>query len=143
MMKLLSSLLLLVFLSAPVMALDTTGVWQQGAVITGRVEVGTQVRFMDRDVRVTPSGQFVIGLGRDAKAQAVLTTVDASGVETPHLFDVGKRKYNIQKIEGVPKKTVNPSKEQVARSRKEGAQAWRARQIDSPREDFALSLIHI
>lgn len=137
MMKLLSSLLLLVFLSAPVMALDTTGVWQQGAVITGRVEVGTQVRFMDRDVRVTPSGQFVIGLGRDAKAQAVLTTVDASGVETPHLFDVGKRKYNIQKIEGVPKKTVNPSKEQVARSRKEGAQAWRARQIDSPREDFA------
>lgn len=137
MMKSLSCLLVWVFLSAPVIALETTGLWQQGAVITGRVDAGTQVRFMERDVRVTPEGLFVIGLGRDAKAQAVLTTVDSSGVEALHHFDVAKRKYNIQKIEGVPKNTVNPSKEQVARSRKEGAQAWRARQIDSSREDFA------
>lgn len=138
-MKFFSVLSLGLLLSLPVAALDIQGRWQQGAVLIGRVEPGTAVTFMERDLRVTPAGVFVIGLGRDAKAQAVLTTTDASGVEELHHFDVAKRKYNIQKIEGVPKKTVNPSKEQVARSRKEGALAWRARQIDSAREDFTQS----
>lgn len=119
------------------MALEIRGEWQQGAVIQGTVEPGTQVEFLKHKVRVADDGLFVVGLGRDAKSEAVIKTTDASGAVVEHKFPVAKRDYRIQKIEGVPRKTVNPSKEQVARSRKEGALAWRARQINSVRRDFA------
>ena len=118
-------------------ALDIKGVWQQGAIIRGQVAQGTQVRFLTHDVRVDKEGLFVIGLGRDAKPEAIITTTNAAGETITHSFAVTQREYRIQKVNGVPKKTVNPSKEQVARSRKEGALVWRARQLDSERKDFS------
>lgn len=129
--------LVLLMAATTAFALDVKGVWQQGAVIIGSVEPGTKVRFSDRDLKIESDGLFVIGLGRDAKPTATITTLDKNGVEERHDFKVAKRQYNIQKVEGVPSKTVNPSKEQVERSRKESALAWRARAINSNRRDFA------
>ena len=123
--------------SSLVSALDIQGEWQQGAVIQGRVTQGTQVHFLKHDVRVDKDGLFVIGLGRDAPPEAVITTTNAAGEKTKHNFAVAQREYRIQKVNGVPKKTVNPSKEQVARSRKEGALVWHARQLDLERNDFS------
>ena len=142
-MKSLLSLLLLSLLSSLVYAFEaslvTQGSWQQGAVIQGRVAPTTQVLFLDRDVQVTARGLFVIGLGRDAPAQMVINTVDATGKKQAHYFDVLQRDYRIQKVEGVPKKTVNPTPKQVKRSRKEAALAWKARQLNSSREDFLMT----
>jgi len=142
-MKSLLSLLLLSLLSSLVYAFEaslvTQGSWQQGAVIQGRVAPTTQVLFLDRDVQVTARGLFVIGLGRDAPAQMVINTVDATGKKQAHYFDVLQRDYRIQKVEGVPKKTVNPTPKQVKRSRKEAALTWKARQLNSSREDFLMT----
>jgi len=111
------------------------GVWQQGALIKGRVEPGTLLRFLNRDVRVSAKGEFVIGLGRDAKALAVLTS-SINGVETLHEYAVKSREYRIQRVDGVPSKTVNPNKAQIDRSRAEGKLVWAARQRDEARTDF-------
>jgi len=111
------------------------GAWQQGALIKGRVEPGTQLSFLNRNVRVSVKGEFVIGLGRDAKALAVLTS-SLRGIETQHEYTVKSREYRIQRVDGVPSKTVNPNKAQVARSRAEGKLVWAARQRDEARTDF-------
>src|SRR5690606_5901168 len=98
-----------------------------------------QVRFLDREVRVAESGHFVVGLDRDAGAEAVLTVAAPESEPEEHRFAVKQREYKIQRIEGVPQETVTPDPEQVERSRKEAAMAWRARQLDAERTDFTQS----
>ncbi len=116
--------------------LHIEGQWRQGAMLTGYVAPGSQIKFLDHDVKVAADGLFVIGLGRDAKSPARLLVRSSDGREQDYTFTVEQRQYNIQRVEGVPNKTVNPSAEQVARSRKEAALAWRARQLNSDRRDF-------
>ncbi len=115
--------------------LNIQGEWQQGAVLRGQVAPGTQVTFLDRKVRVADDGVFVIGLGRDAPATVTLKT-HQHGQEQVHSFDVKQREYRIQRVDGVPPKTVNPPAEALARIRKESALARKARKVDSLRQDF-------
>lgn len=125
------------FLSSTVLALEFQGKWQQGAVLLGQVPEGTQVEFMGRAVRVADDGRFVIGLGRDAKSQAVVVTVDADGNRKEHAYEVARREYNIQHVTGVPQRTVTPSPEQIERSRREAKMAADARKVDLPLHDFS------
>ena len=118
-------------------ALDIQGDWQQGAVLRGQVEPGSQVEFLQRQVRVAPDGRFVIGLGRDAEPEAIVNVITPNGEAQQHRFEVAQRQYRIQRIEGVPQQTVTPDPKQVERSRAEAALAWRARQTDSEHPYFA------
>lgn len=110
-------------------ALEISGEWQQGAVIIGQAPTGTTVGYEGRTLQLTPKGQFVIGLGRDAPAIAIITTVK-NGVAEKHSFDVKPRTYDIQRVEGVPQKTIEPSKEQTERIKQEAALTSAARKAD-------------
>lgn len=129
--------LLLSFYCVSVAALEIHGEWQQGAVIRGHVAAGTKVEFLQRQVRVAEDGKFVIGLGRDFPTEAVITTTAPDGKQTAHTFAVKQREYDIQKVTGVPQRTVTPDPEQVERSRREGAMAANARKHDLPLTYFA------
>ncbi|MDQ2077188.1 M23 family metallopeptidase [Marinimicrobium sp. ABcell2] len=125
--------------SAGAAALEIQGEWKQGAVLLGRVEPGSQVEFLQRQVRVAEDGRFVVGLGRDAEPEAVLKVTPPNGETEKHRFDVVQREYHIQRVEGVPQQTVTPDPKQVERSRKEAALAWQARQRDSEYTFFSQS----
>lgn len=129
--------LLLSLCCVSVAALEINGDWQQGAVIRGQVAPGTKVEFLQRQVRVAEDGKFVIGLGRDFAAEAVITTTASGGKKTAHTFVVKQREYDIQKVTGVPQRTVTPDPEQVERSRREAAMANAARKHDLPLPHFA------
>lgn len=135
MQKLMISLCLLL-VTQLTLALDIQGEWQQGSVLFGRVAPGVSVEFLQRQLRVTQDGQFVFGLGRDFPPQAVLITVTADGVIQTHKFTVTQRQYDIQKVTGVPQRTVTPDPKQVERSRREAALASKARQLDLPLNHF-------
>lgn len=123
---------LLVLASPAALALEILdGGWQQGAVIRGKVEPGSEVRLGEKRLRVADEGFFVLGLDRNAEAEATITVIGPEGEEQTHRFDVARRDYEIQRIEGVPQSTVTPNAEQVARSRKEAELAWKARQVES------------
>jgi murein DD-endopeptidase MepM/ murein hydrolase activator NlpD len=122
---------------APLVALELKGEWQQGAVIIGRVEQGMQVEYQGKRLRLSPLGEFVIGLGRDAGAKAILATIDQDGIRKRHVFTVKPRKYNIQRVTGVPQKTVEPDPAQVERARREAQMAAAARKQDLPIVFFA------
>lgn len=135
-MKVLFALvLLLVFPTAQ--ALELRGQWQQGGVIIGKVSVGTQVEYAGRKLHVSPSGEFVIGLGRDAKPSATLRIVHADGSVQEQEFAVKQRKYAIQQVTGVPQRTVEPDPEQIERAQREAQMAADARKGDLPLDFFA------
>ncbi|RYZ89765.1 MAG: M23 family metallopeptidase, partial [Moraxellaceae bacterium] len=120
-----------------VSALEITGTWQQGAVIIGRVSPDISVEYKQRQLRLTKDGQFVIGLGRDAPATAIITTVTAKGKRELHSFSVKARSYDVQRVEGVPQATVEPNKEQDERIAREAALVTNARKVDLPLAFFA------
>ncbi|MCW8194020.1 M23 family metallopeptidase [Proteobacteria bacterium 005FR1] len=126
----------LLLISADLLALEVKGKWEQGQLLIGRVEPGSQVVFQERRVRVDEDGLFVFGLDRDAPAKVALTVTDPSGDIEQHQFQVNQREYTIQRINGVPARTVNPPAEQIERIRRESALTRSARSKDLPRRDF-------
>lgn len=118
-----------------VFALETTGEWQQGAVIIGQVSTDVNVEYKQRKLQLTKDGKFVIGLGRDAPDIAVITTI-TKGKSEAHSFAVKARTYDVQRVEGVPQATVEPNKEQDERIAREAALVANARKADLPLEFF-------
>ncbi len=129
--------LLLVLMAGSTQALEIRdGEWQQGAIIRGSVPPGTELTVDDKPIQVSDQGLFVFGLDRDAAASLTLTVKTPGEEPETRQFEVKPRDYRIQRIEGVPQSTVTPNPEQVARSRKEAAMAWKARQKELARTDF-------
>ncbi|WP_317931915.1 M23 family metallopeptidase [Halioxenophilus sp. WMMB6] len=119
----------------PALALEFNQPVQQGAVLVGQVEPGSQVRFGERNLTVSAEGYFVIGLDRDEGDSITLlvSKPNADGERTmqEYSFPVQQREYRLQEVNGVPQQTVTPDPEQVARAKKEGQLAWSARAINS------------
>lgn len=132
-----AALVLCMLASMTTGALELHGEWQQGGVIIGKVPVGTQVEYHGKKLHISPAGEFVIGLGRDAASQASLVTIAGDGVRQEHHFTVKKRTYNIQKVTGVPQQTVEPDPAQVERAKREAQMAADARKVDLPLTFFA------
>ena len=110
---------------------EFSGAFEQGGIIVGHAPNFERVEFADRDLSISPEGYFVFGLDRDEAQQIELTLFSSDGDKKILTIPVKQRQYQIQKVEGVPKATVNPEPQQVARSRKEAQQVWTARNLDS------------
>ncbi len=126
----------LLMLAATAFSVELAGQWRQGGILRGQVASGSNVEFMGRKVEVSSRGEYVIGLGRDAASKAVLRVIDVTGKAQSYSFDVTPQVYNIQHVNGVPNKTVNPSVTQQARTKKEAGRVWLARQKLFTMNDF-------
>lgn len=111
------------------------GIWQQGGMVVGRVAPVARVTLAGKPVEVGRDGYFVLGLGRDAPPEIELTVTDPLGQRSLR-FEVDQRQYQVQRIEGVPQRTVTPPPEVVERIRHEQELVDRARARISPRRDF-------
>lgn len=126
--------------AAPMPARDGVelrGDWVQGAVIFGKAEPGSTASFNGRPLRVSPEGLFLIGLDRDEGPKA-LVVVARPGVATfRREFEVAKREYDIQRLDGLPEKMVTPPPAALARIEKDVQRSRAARSRDTARTDFA------
>jgi murein DD-endopeptidase MepM/ murein hydrolase activator NlpD len=109
---------------------------QQGELVIGRAPPGSQVTFAGKALHVARDGTFVFGLDRDAPASMTLDLSDADGHVTTRRLRVEKRQYHIERVEGLPQKTVTPDPETAARIEREQAAVAEARKHDDAREDF-------
>lgn len=107
-----------------------------GALLIGQVESGAKVWLDDRALRVNADGYFVFGFGRDAQGESLLRIEGQAGKQE-RLIELRKREWNIQRVEGVPARTVTPPAEELARIRAEAALVRAARQTDSDLAAFA------
>lgn len=122
--------------SAEAGSLTLDGKRVQGGLMIGRTEPGTVVMFDGRTVRVSPAGDFVIGFTRDAGPTAVLELRYADGSRREEALSVEPRKYDIQRIDGLPPKMVTPPPEVQARIKRENQLIKAARDRDTAAEYF-------
>jgi murein DD-endopeptidase MepM/ murein hydrolase activator NlpD len=114
---------------------------QQGAMVIGKVPAGSSVRFRDRALRVSSYGSVVLGVGRDERGPLALTVTRADGSRVDAEVAVDPRDWPLQRVDGVPGRTVNPPAAVAARIAREQAAVTAARLRDDARTDFAQPFI--
>ncbi len=112
------------------------GDFVQGGLLFGSAPAGSKVVWGGREVRLTPEGTYVIGLGRDNRSPVILRVETADGKSQQQVFDIASREYRKQEITGISKKIMSPSEEDLKRIRSENALIGEARRVDSDRTDF-------
>ena len=117
------------------------GKFIQGHFILGKTDPGSNVWVDDQKVRVTKDGFFVFGLGRDRKYDVTIT-LQKKDKKEKIIKKVIKRKYKIQKIDGLPEKKVTPPKELYERIKKENKIIANARSVNSNLEFFKKKFIN-
>ena len=111
-------------------AIEFSGDFKQGSFILGKTDPNSKVFIDDREVRVSNDGYFAFGLDRDRKNNVLIKIKDKR--ETKLIEKkVFKRKYKIQRIDGLPPKQVTPPPEVYERIKKDNILIGKARQIDS------------
>ena len=106
------------------------GKFIQGSFILGKTEPGSEVFIDKKKIKVTSDGYFVFGLSRDRKDDVVIT-LSKDGNKQKIVKKVQKRKYNIQRIDGLEEKKVTPPEEVYERIKRENKWIAEARAIDS------------
>jgi murein DD-endopeptidase MepM/ murein hydrolase activator NlpD len=121
----------------PPSRLTLTGPLEQGSLVVGRTDPGTQVLLDGKPLHLSSGGVFAFGFQFDQTTPAKLEAhfVDRTS-ETREVAPV-IRKYDIQRINGLPETLVTPPAEIEARIQKEHASVYEARKIDSDSLAFA------
>ncbi|MDB9916069.1 M23 family metallopeptidase [Alphaproteobacteria bacterium] len=95
------------------------GNFTQGGLVKGKVSSNRQVKFENRNVLINSNGNFVIGFGRDYEEIASLEVKDSNKKWIKKVFNIKKRVYDTQSINGLEKKMVTPPESFYKRIRKE------------------------
>ncbi|MBT2971667.1 MAG: M23 family metallopeptidase [Candidatus Thiodiazotropha sp. (ex Ctena orbiculata)] len=136
--------LLLLFICLPplsVAGVSLDGEMVQGGMLIGKTEPGDRVSFDKRPIRVSPEGIFLLGFGRDDGLRHTLVVSRGGRQIEKQQFTIGKREYQIQKIDGLPPSKVTPPKRDWERIKRETALVKKARRRDDDRSDFMSGFI--
>jgi len=115
---------------------ELQGSLQQGGLVVGKVPQDYRVIYRGNQLKLTADGQFLLGFGRDAPAQIELTIIDSNAQQHKEILSIAKRDYSVQRVDGVPQKTVTPSEADLVRIRNDVALVRVARSQISDRLDF-------
>ena len=111
-------------------AAEFLGDFKQGSFILGKTDPNSKVFIDDRKVRVSNDGYFAFGLDRDRKNNVLIKIINKK--ETKLIEKkVFKRKYKIQRIDGLPPKQVTPPPEVFDRIKRDNKLIGKARAINS------------
>lgn len=109
---------------------------QQSAMVIGRVPPGSKVEYAGRELRVTGYGTVVLGVPRDAQAEVTVKVTPPDAAPQEVAIRVEPRAWDVERISGVPPRTVSPPPEIAERIRREQAEVSASRGRDDPRTDF-------
>ena len=116
--------------SSNVYAVEFYGNFIQGHFIVGKTTPNSKVVIDKKIVKVSKDGFFVFGLDRDRKYNVVIK-IKNPDTNKNIVKKVLKRKYNIQRIDGLDEKKVTPPEEVYQRIKNENKMIGKARAIDS------------
>ena len=133
--KIIKFFLLIFFISLKSYAVEFNGKFVQGHYIIGKTDPSSVVTIDKRKVKVSKDGYFAFGLDRERKYDVVIL-IEKDGNTNKIIKKVQKRKYNIQRIDGLEEKKVTPPEEVYARIKKENKLIAIAREINSDLDFF-------
>ena len=124
------------FYSLDVNAVSFKGEFMQGGLLIGQVQEGQTVSYQGKSIKLTTNNQFLLGLGRNAPAITNITINSQDQDPETITLEIAPRQYNIQKIEGVPAKTVTPPASDLQRIKQDASMVRKARKLVSNKQDF-------
>ena len=124
--KIIKYILIILFINLKVFAVEFQGKFIQGHYIIGKTSPGAKILIDKKKVKVSKDGYFAFGIGKDRKFDIIITENEKKIVKK-----IQKRKYKIQRIDGLPEKKVTPPEELYERIKKENQLISKAREIDS------------
>lgn len=131
----------LILTALPATAADVPDHISQGALVQAIVPIGSIATVDEHRVRVGSDGMLVFGAGRDEKGPLTVTVTWPDGTRHTTRVAVMPRAWPLERVNGVPPKTVNPPPDIAARIQRENAQIAAARRRDDDREGFAHGFI--
>ena len=121
---------LFIFTTSQVNAIEFQGKFIQGHFILGKTNPEAKILVGKKKVKVSKDGFFVFGIDRDRKFDLVFTKIK-NNKKTKIIKKVLKRKYNIQRIDGLAESKVTPPESVYKRIKKENNAIGEARAINS------------
>mgnify|MGYP001304883447 CR=1 FL=1 len=135
------SLSILLIFIVDLSAVEFFGKFEQGSFILGKTKPTTKVKIDNKKIRVSKDGFFAFGLDRDRKNNVVIIVKEDGKTKTIEK-QVLKRKYKIQRIDGLPSKQVTPPPEVYDRIKKDNILIGKARSIDTAYDFFKDKFIY-
>ena len=120
-------------------AVEFFGKFEQGSFILGKTKPNSKVKIDNKNIRVSKDGYFAFGLDRDRKNNVVIIIKEDEKIKTIEK-KVLKRKYKIQRIDGLPPKQVTPPPEVYERIKKDNLLIGKARSVDTAYDFFKINL---
>ena len=133
-------LLLAILFSTNAFAVEFKGKFLQGHFIIGITEPGSKIIVGKKEVKVSEDGYFVFGIDRDRKFDVTITKI-FEGKKEKIIKKVLKRKYNIQRIDGLEESKVTPPEEVYQRIKAENNKIGEARAINSDLPFLKINLL--
>ena len=133
--KVIKYLIIFFFVTFKSYALQFNGKFIQGHFIVGKTDPNSKVIIDKKEIKVSKDGFFAFGIGKDRKYDVVIRIIK-NGETTKVVKKVQKRKYNIQRIDGLEEKKVTPPEEVYERIKKENILIAKAREINSDLDFF-------
>ena len=133
--KIIKLLIIIFFLTIKVNAAEFNGKFIQGHFIIGKTEPSSKVIIDKKKIKVSKDGFFAFGIDRDRKYDVVIKVITNKNTQKI-VKKVQKRKYNIQRIDGLEEKKVTPPEEVYERIKKENKLIAEAREINSDLDFF-------
>jgi len=87
----------------------------QGGLIVGQLDQGDSLKLNGTDLKISRDKQFVFAVGRDELGPMNITVLKNNEVISINQIKVIEREYEIQRINGLPKKMVLPDEEVLKR----------------------------
>ena len=122
--------LIILLLSTSSKAVEFDGKFLQGHFIIGSTDPSAKIIIDKKEVKVSKDGFFVFGIDRDRKFDLIITKVK-DGKKEKIVKKILKRKYNIQRIDGLEESKVTPPESVYKRIKEENNKIGKARAIDS------------
>ena len=138
--KIIKYFLLILFFSFKVSAVEFNGKFIQGHFIIGKTDPNSKIKIDKKKVKVSKDGYFAFGLDRDRKYDVVIS-IEKDGIKKKITKKVQKRKYNIQRIDGLEEKKVTPPEEVYERIKRENKWIGEARAVESNLTFFTKNFI--
>ena len=114
-----------------------SGTVTQGALLRGRVAAGTKVSVDGTLLGLSAQGDFAFGFAYDRTRPAILKVETQDGATEEQTLTPSPREYDVQKINGLPDKLVDPPADVMDRINREAAQIEDARKRDTDEAWFA------
>ena len=129
-MKKLLLVIFIFFISNSLYAIEFEGQFFQGNLIIGKTDPNSKIIIDKNEVKVSKEGYFVFGIDRDRKTDLILSKI-IEGKEEKIIKKVNKKKYEIQRIDGLPESMVTPPESVYKRIKEENNSIGEARAVNS------------